>query len=580
MIRAERTELFPVLREVLWEQLSNTERLNRKLNLPEVHYTFEPRVEGGAFVKGSARFGPTTIPFREEPYRWLRPAQWWVQRIPESGPVSVYRVGVVLQEVEQGTRVTAWAEAEPRGVLGRALARRIVESSVNGILRACADNPGPEVIPTLLPGMPPPPGIKHTTVREALAVWWGRLEGVGISPALAGRLLGYLLTAPPEEVIHFRPFALAALWQEERREILRLCLRAVRAGALELHWRLLCPACRGAGPSVESLAALTPDKAHCLACNIEFGPAFDRDVEVCFSVAPALRQARSGAATYCLAGPHRSRHLVFQWYLAPAESAEILWTLPAGRYRLRSPQVPETQDITLPWAAPQVFGEHVTLSARGLENHASYPVLVRLESLDWREEAATAAEVTALAEFRQHFGSEVLAPGMELDVRQLTILFTDLKGSTQMYAQRGDAPSFALVREHFSQLTGLMEQHDGSVVKTIGDAVMAVFPTPSDAIQSALAIQSLPGPLVIKIGLHSGPALAVGANGTLDYFGHTVNVAARIQQESQGGDIVLADALAQQHAALLTEVLQETFTATLRGTREEILLRRLRTDLC
>ena len=560
-----------VPRETLWEQLSNTERLNRELNLPAVRLAFEPRAEGGAFVKGSAKFGPVTIHYTEEPYRWVKPLLWWVQRLPENGPVSAYRVGVQLEESAEGTRVTAWSEAEPRGVVGKALARRIVDSSVNGLLRACREKPTAPVLLLPTPGMPRPESAK----QGGLLPWRERLEKQGIEGSIAGRLLGFLLEAHAEEVVDFRPFALADRWQEDRRTVLKACLLAVRVGALELHWRLLCPACRGVGGSVESLASLTPESAHCASCNIRFGPAFDRDVEVCFSVAPALRQAADGAATYCLGGPHRSRHLLLQWYLLPGQREPVPLTLPPGTYRLRSPQTPEPQELTLPLTEQLALGGLVTLTPKGFLSHATFPVLLRLESLQWREDAATAAAVTALAEFRRHFGSEVLAPGMELDVRQIAILFTDLKGSTKMYAQRGDAPSYATVREHFSTLAGLMEQHHGSVIKTIGDAVMAVFADPADAIRAALAIQGQPSSLVIKVGLHAGPALAVGANGTLDYFGQTVNVAARIQQRSLGGDIVLTEELAARYPELLDGAAQESFTVTLRGTGEETPLRRV-----
>lgn len=532
MIRAEKTELFSVSREALWETLSNTERLNRTLGLPAVDYAFQPRPEGGSVVRGEARFGPVTLRYTEEPYRWIAPQFWWVQRLPENGPVTVYRVGVQLEATAEGTAVTAWCEAEPRGVAGRALARRIVGSSVSGLLKACA----------------------------------GATERPAPQPrAPAESLQQFLRTAPPEEVIDFRPFVLADQWGESRREVLLACLGAVRAGELELHWRLLCPSCRGAGPSVETLSALSPEKAHCESCNIRFGPAFDRDVEVCFSVAPHLRHADEGRATYCIGGPHRSQHVRMQWYLPPQTTEDVVVRLPPGRYRLRSPQCTEDVELTLPRAEPLT-----------LRNDFPFPMLYRLESLAWREVAATAAEVTSLGEFRRHFGSEVLAPGMELDVRQLVVLFTDLKGSTKMYAQQGDAPSYASVRAHFAQLTEQIDTHRGAVVKTIGDAVMAVFSDPADALRAALAIQRAPGALTIKLGLHAGPALAVGANGQLDYFGHTVNVAARIQQESEGGDIVLTEALATCHAVLLRGIPQQDFTATLRGTGETLTLRRLR----
>ncbi|WP_395088345.1 DUF5939 domain-containing protein [Armatimonas sp.] len=564
MIRAEKTLLFSIPREALWELLSDTERLNRELKLPSVAFTFTPRPEGGSSLRGQARFGPVTLRYVEEPYHWVKPSLWWVQRFPENGPVSVYRVGVQLETEGAVTRLMAWSEAEPRGVGGRFLAQRIARSSVNGLLRACtsfvAFLEGRQATPYPIhahksgtaPGAPDGAAMQRTRTR---------LEQAGLTGEQAARLIAFLLLSPPEDVVDFRPFALADRWGLGRTEVLKLCLKAVRAGALELHWRLLCPACRGAGPSVETLDALTPDKAHCASCNISFGPAFDQDVEVCFSVAPALRKADDGAATYCIGGPHRMRHVVIQWQV-PANTSETVGTsLPRGTYRLRSPQRRETQELGLAQSASVV-----------LANTASYPMLFRLESLGWREDAATAAQVTALSEFRKHFGSEVLAPGQELVVRQVTILFTDLKGSTQMYATHGDAPSYATVRAHFEQLSKILETYEGGVVKTIGDSIMAAFTNPEQAVQAALAIQREAAPLVVKLGLCSGPALAVTANGQLDYFGQTVNLASRIQGQSHGGDIVLPDGLLH---FVPTELSQESFTAMLKGTDAPVTLWRI-----
>jgi class 3 adenylate cyclase len=95
--------------------------------------------------------------------------------------------------------------------------------------------------------------------------------------------------------------------------------------------------------------------------------------------------------------------------------------------------------------------------------------------------------------------------------------------------------------------------HNGAIVKTIGDAIMAAFGDPADALRAALAIQdgvrafndkAGGEELVIKLGLHMGPSIAVNLNERLDYFGSTVNMAARVQAQSHGGDIVLSSEMA------------------------------------
>ena len=83
-------------------------------------------------------------------------------------------------------------------------------------------------------------------------------------------------------------------------------------------------------------------------------------------------------------------------------------------------------------------------------------------------------------------------------------------------------------------LSEIVASEAGAVVKTIGDAVMATFPTPDRALAAALRMRDSikdirDGDLLIKIGIHEGPCLAVTLNDRLDYFGQTVNIAARVQ---------------------------------------------------
>jgi class 3 adenylate cyclase len=133
------------------------------------------------------------------------------------------------------------------------------------------------------------------------------------------------------------------------------------------------------------------------------------------------------------------------------------------------------------------------------------------------------------------------------------LLFTDLKGSTSLYEAIGDAPAYKLVRDHFVYLTDVVEAHRGSLIKTMGDAIMAAFSDGGNAVTAAIRVQSGvadfnrgrdDGGVVLKIGLHQGACIAVTADGKLDYFGSMVNLAARLQGESQGGDIVLSTDLA------------------------------------
>jgi len=125
------------------------------------------------------------------------------------------------------------------------------------------------------------------------------------------------------------------------------------------------------------------------------------------------------------------------------------------------------------------------------------------------------------------------------------------------------------------------------VVKTIGDAVMAAFHDPERAVAAAIAVQSdiarfnatqADGQaLAIKLGLHGGPCVAVTLNGRLDYFGSTVNLAARLQGQSAGGDVVLSAALAADPgvAARLAPLTPVSEQAVVKGFTDPITFLRL-----
>ncbi|MBP1702468.1 MAG: adenylate/guanylate cyclase protein, partial [Chloroflexi bacterium] len=122
----------------------------------------------------------------------------------------------------------------------------------------------------------------------------------------------------------------------------------------------------------------------------------------------------------------------------------------------------------------------------------------------------------------------------------------DLKSSTQLYQQIGDLNAFALVREHYGVLnTAILNQH-GAIVKTIGDAIMATFNEPVEAVCAGLDMlrglrqmnqASHHGDLILKIGIHRGAAISVTLNERIDYFGQTVNIAARVQSSAGGNEI-------------------------------------------
>jgi class 3 adenylate cyclase len=199
--------------------------------------------------------------------------------------------------------------------------------------------------------------------------------------------------------------------------------------------------------------------------------------------------------------------------------------------------------------------EELTIQANSpitLENRTGVEQLFIIERLSWSDQGATAAEVTAMQLFRDLFANEALRASAQFSVGSLTMMFTDLRDSTALYREVGDAPAFGMVLSHFDVLRDAINAENGAIVKTNGDAAMAVFRRPINAIRAAVAAQRklasqtpAPGkkPLSLKVGIHTGSCIAVNLNDRLDYFGTTVNIAARLEALSTGDDIVMSEAV-------------------------------------
>jgi class 3 adenylate cyclase len=144
------------------------------------------------------------------------------------------------------------------------------------------------------------------------------------------------------------------------------------------------------------------------------------------------------------------------------------------------------------------------------------------------------------------FATEVVRPGEEISIGSVTMMFTDLRDSTRMYRTIGDASAFGRVREHFEILEKYIAEEGGGIVKTMGDAVMATFLHPVDALkavwkaQTEIAERGEPM-LWLKVGLHKGPCIVVNLNDRLDYFGSTVNITARLPNFSKGGELIFSE---------------------------------------
>ena len=446
------------------------------------------------------------------------------------------------------------------------------------------------------------------------------------SPRVISKFETLIRSGDDLALYRINPLAFARDRAVSEAESIDLFLHATRSGLFEMSWDVVCPQ---SGMVLDSFGALRTLKTHyvCGLCDVSGETDLDDFIEVTFTVSPQLRRLP-------FHDPHSLSVEDFHWKLRflsdgrlPGQQVRFLDFLhglvrglaflpPGATTTLRSDLGPgalsgvnvQTQAA---FAVP-ILGEpataptHLRVRYDGQRFSPSLsavppgPIVIEVENsgatrgslllINWPPEVLAQTLKPALdfdpymsggmllarQTFRRLFRSERVDEREGLGIRQVTLLFTDLKGSTAMYERLGDLNAYALVREHFALLGATVQQHSGAIVKTIGDAVMAVFSRPTDAVSAALDIlgeierynaEHGDPSIILKIGAHCGPSIAVTLNENLDYFGQTVNVAARVQSLADAGEICISEALytAPGVGALLTAHKIVEFDAPLRG---------------
>src|SRR6202049_2882049 len=360
-------------------------------------------------------------------------------------------------------------------------------------------------------------------------------------------------------------------------------LHASRLGLFDLTWNVLCPGCGGVLDAHSTLKSLRHDDYHCGLCACGYEASVDEQVEVAFTVSPRVRRiAAHDPNTLPIWEYFKqifwSSGVDFNEESFAALSNEVVLDaleLPAGDKAVLSLQLPrqfiivfepvthsaqfidvqgeptkERQQLSLIYNKVQAPAGTTTMRPGplrlSLDNQAGVRTLPTVfiaadalhELIGKRKPFLTAKRMLSNQTFRDVFKADNLNIDQRLKITSLTFLFTDLKGSTALYERVGDLAAFDLVRAHFHALLEIISSEKGAVVKTIGDAVMATFVKPEHAIVAGLRMRAAmdalnakrgTNDLVVKIGIHEGPCLAVMLNERQDYFGQTVNIAARVQ---------------------------------------------------
>jgi class 3 adenylate cyclase len=448
------------------------------------------------------------------------------------------------------------------------------------------------------------------------------------APEIAAAIETLVKEGPDRALCRINALAFATRNGFNEEQTIAAFLHAASIGLFDLSWNVLCPGCGGVLDSNATLKTVIKDEYVCALCAADYAPTLDELVEVTFTISPRIRRI----------GAHSPQELPLIEYLRqiywgsgvdiPEDRFEEIMDhividtleLSAGEKGVLSLQMPpqfiivfevvthavqfidirgeptrERQSLSLTYDRDHTHNQ--TLEMRpgpvriAVENHTDARVMPAVliagrdlhDFLGRRRPFLTAKRLLTNQTFRDLYRTDTLDVDQRLKITSLTFLFTDLRGSTELYERVGDLAAFDLVRGHFRVLNEIVASEAGAVVKTIGDAVMATFVSPDRAIAAAIRMREAMREmnraagredLLLKIGVHEGPCIAVSMNERQDYFGQTVNIASRVQGLSDSKAIfVTGSAVHDDRSARLLKEMNLTpvsRNATLRGILRDV----------
>jgi len=544
--------------EAIWPFVADTARVNELTGSPTYKVEERPDAQGRVHRFASIGLGPIRLKWEEGYGEWEENRRIVQVRNFINGPIRRFQAAAELFPEVGGCRLVFSSEIECVGLLGwlakvSGIMGREGDKRLAVIERLIAEGAAAD----RLPGFSAREAAKPAA-RRRLAALTRELERDPDSHGLASRLSEYLLHAPALALRGIRPLGVARVWRTNPEHVVELFLAAQRVGILAMGWELLCPRCRGAKARVEHLHDL-PKGAHCSSCNIDYERNFSRNVELTFRPEPWLRPLPQGE--FCLLGQGSTPHVKFQVEVAPHASSSFALTLRPGPYRFRTVEAGgEADAAVVDGMIPEITATGSEIAATGrrqkdefvVNNETDRPLMFVVEDREWAKDALTGERVIAMPAFRRLCPEQLLRPGDDADISRIAIVFTDLQGSTRLYDELGDANAYRLVRDHFTFLSERVQAHNGFIVKTVGDAVMAAFHDPADAVRAVLVIQDEVADfnrgrgdagIVLKLGLHVGPCIAVTVGDLLDYFGSAVNTASRLEHQCRGGEVIISQAV-------------------------------------
>ncbi|MEQ9309975.1 MAG: adenylate/guanylate cyclase domain-containing protein [Balneolaceae bacterium] len=544
--------------EQLWPLLSDVNAIFRLMGFASVKKTQLSRSTPKGFLGITNARLSSYMHWEQEPYIWEKPFRFGTIRHYKTGIFKKIRYLIDLVPNEKGTEVRTrfWITPHKPTVFSflkfsfeRFLKRRYLQ-----ILKRFDTCAFKEILPYEQNGQKNLVRGAESKIRSISAVLIKETR----RKRIIDHLIEYLRKADDEDLIRIHPFMLAKYWGEKKYSVLNVFLHAAKLNLLDFSWDVCCPNCKSPRSTFRKLKESRAN-LYCEECDLDYDLDFNTNTHLVFTPHPLIRKISD--RKFSLGEPQSTPHKVSQHFLNIGESAYLKVKLEEGTYIFRSHMhsgelilhVREDglDTISLVMTDKDFNSQEVIVSAKPnltFVNNSSKKVVCFLEKKDWKEDATYASEVSSAHDFRSLFSREALKEGTSVKASGVTMLFTDIMNSTEFYQQEGDDMAIGRVMNHFKIIQSIVAEERGGIVKTIGDSVMAVFREPVSALKAVERIQqifsgssTLGDSFKLKAGIHYGDCMAVNLNGRTDYFGTTVNIAARLVDAAKEKEVIISE---------------------------------------
>ena len=553
--------------ETLWPFVSNTERLNRAINLPTVAFSFRRSATGERQRLAEMRLAGMRMQWQEHMFEWIEGQRMSVLREFQRGPVRwLTSIVEFNRRADGGTTLTHSFKMNCRHLAGVAFVKfqmhALTKRSLDKVYRRIDRVIGSPEHSTATVDAFEEHHVLAPRSSKLLDQITDRLATKDLNRIAILKITDYIRSASVQDISHIRPRVLAAALRLPADTVVDVCLHGAYEGLFELSWDVICPSCRIATTSQDAIENIKKH-THCEACDFEFEVNFATNVEMIFRVDSQIRKQETGK--YCIGGPAHSPHVAAQTRIAAGETIDLGLELPAGQYVLRGPQLPFTIPLNVN-ATSNCTRVFIELSAGWnrnafvdlatsrqlitISNQGASEILVRIERSSTSDDAITALQAAGLPYFRRYFPDQIPSAEQVACVQNLTFVVVTSRVARELAKRIGELVACDLRKQHLQKLVELAGRFEGAFVRPYDEGGLLMFRYPGSAVQAMEyvydTIPEIDGiaswqPIT---AICQGPVLVTTINGQLEYLGASLRVMQSLVTIGRPEEIVATSDLA------------------------------------